>query len=117
RQRIGESDTVETLDVALTFRDLTVAIPQPEGDDLVLPTKILDGFLHGNDASLAPAEQRALYVDFLKRHDHLSRQKHPEEFLLAMRSDTYFNALRLRFGYAVTCQKAQGGEWSHVIAN
>ena len=117
RQKIGDTKISETLDVALDFRDVTVAIPQPEGDDLILSTKILDDFLHGNDASLDPVKQRALYLDFLKRNNHLDRKKERDEFLLALRSDPYFNALRLRFGYAITCHKAQGGEWSHVIAS
>ncbi|MDB4807106.1 ATP-binding domain-containing protein, partial [Pseudomonadales bacterium] len=33
----------------------------------------------------------------------------------ALRSDPYFNALRLKFGYAITCHKAQGSEWNHVF--
>jgi hypothetical protein len=35
----------------------------------------------------------------------------------ALRSDPYFNALRIKFGYAVTCHKAQGGEWDNVFLN
>ena len=34
-----------------------------------------------------------------------------------MRSDKYFNALRIKFGYAVTCHKAQGGEWKNTFLN
>lgn len=30
-------------------------------------------------------------------------------------SDPYFNALRLKFGYAITCHKAQGSEWNNVF--
>lgn len=35
----------------------------------------------------------------------------------ALRADPYFNALRIKFGYAVTCHKAQGGEWKHAFVN
>ena len=31
-----------------------------------------------------------------------------------VREDTYYNALQVKFGYAVTCHKAQGGQWAHV---
>ena len=117
RQRIGDTNAVETINVALRFRDVIVAMPQPEGDDLMLSTKILDDFLHGDEAGLDPVQQRALYVDFVLRHKHIDRKTERDEFRLAMRSDPYFNALRLRFGYAVTCHKAQGGEWSHVFAS
>lgn len=116
-QKIGNSNVSEPINVALNFREVMVALPQSEGDDLVLKAKILDDFLHGDDASLASVQQRALYVDFLKRHKHIDRKKDRDAFQLALRSDPYFNALRLRFGYAITCHKAQGGEWSHVIVS
>ena len=116
-QKLGNSNVSEPINVALNFREVIVALPQSEGDDLVLKAKILDDFLHGDDASLASAQQRALYVDFLKRHKHIDRKKDRDAFQLALRSDPYFNALRLRFGYAITCHKAQGGEWSHVIVS
>lgn len=116
-QRIGNNEISEPVNVALNFRDVMVALPQSDGDDLILKVKILDDFLHGDDASLDSAQQRALYVDFLKRHKHIDRKRERDELQLALRSDPYFNALRLRFGYAITCHKAQGGEWSHVIVN
>jgi len=31
-----------------------------------------------------------------------------------LREDQYFNAMQIKFGYAVTCHKAQGGQWAHV---
>ena len=34
-----------------------------------------------------------------------------------MQTDPYLNALRAKFGYAVTCHKAQGGEWARVFLN
>lgn len=117
QQKIGETGETETIDVSLTFRDVKVILPQFEGDDVIVVTKILEDFLHGNDARLDPVVQRALYVDFLRRHKHLDRKRERDEFRLALRSDPYFNALRLRFGYAITCHKAQGGEWSHVIVS
>jgi ATP-dependent exoDNAse (exonuclease V) alpha subunit len=34
--------------------------------------------------------------------------------LKAIREDAYFNALQIKYAYAVTCHKAQGGQWAHV---
>lgn len=116
-QKVGNSNISEPINVALNFRDVMVALPQSDGDDLILKVKILDDFLHGDDAGLSSTQQRALYVDFLRRHKHIDRKNERDEFQLALSSDPYFNALRLRFGYAVTCHKAQGGEWSHVIVS
>ncbi len=35
----------------------------------------------------------------------------------ALRADPYFNALQIKYGYAITCHKAQGGEWKNVFLN
>lgn len=84
---------------------------------MVLATKILDDHLHGGRAGLDAAQQRALYVDFLKRHPDLKKGSDRERISQILRQDPYFNALRVRFGYAVTCHKAQGGEWEHVFVS
>jgi len=39
------------------------------------------------------------------------------ERLRAVKNDAYFNALQVKFAYAVTCHKAQGGQWSHVYVD
>ena len=39
------------------------------------------------------------------------------EFNECIKTDPYFNALCLKYGYAVTCHKAQGGEWNNVIVD
>ena len=31
-----------------------------------------------------------------------------------IREDDYYNALQVKFGYAITCHKAQGGQWAHI---
>ncbi|KKK74781.1 hypothetical protein LCGC14_2880310, partial [marine sediment metagenome] len=45
------------------------------------------------------------------------RIRKPEEFKEAIKTDPYFNALLLKYGYAVTCWKAQGGEWQNSIVD
>lgn len=40
-----------------------------------------------------------------------------EEFKTLLKSDEYMNALQMKFGYAITCHKAQGGEWKNVIVD
>jgi hypothetical protein len=56
-----------------------------------------------------------LYVDFRKRHPHLLTNSKRVEFKEALLNDPYFNAFKLKFGYAITCHKAQGSEWSQVF--
>lgn len=35
--------------------------------------------------------------------------------LKKLKSDPYFNALQVKYAYAVTCHKAQGGQWKNVF--
>lgn len=114
RTRIGTSDQTETAEVTLVFRELEIALKADGDEQLVQRVKILDTLLHDDQANLSANEQRALYVDFLKRHPDL-RRRDPHQFGIEIRNDPYFNALRVKFGYAVTGHKAQGGEWKNVF--
>ena len=40
-----------------------------------------------------------------------------ETRLKSLRTDPYFNALQMKYAYAVTCHKAQGGQWSNVFVD
>lgn len=117
RQRNEDTGQVDSIEVPLAFRDATLAVASSDGDDMVFNTKILDDHLHGRGAGLDASQQRALYVDFLKRHPDIKKGSNRERFSQILRQDPYFNALRARFGYAVTCHKAQGGEWEHVFVS
>ena len=45
------------------------------------------------------------YMDIPYKRDRLKR----------MKEDPYYNALQIKYAYAVTCHKAQGGQWSQVF--
>jgi hypothetical protein len=64
---------------------------------------------------LSSDELKALYIDFKIRNKNLKGGTQP--FKDALRSDKYFNALRIKFGYAITCHKSQGGEWTNTFLN
>ncbi|WP_458791614.1 ATP-dependent DNA helicase [Yoonia sp. MH D7] len=115
KRRNSDSGEVETIDVALSFRTVSLSPVNAAREDGAFSVKILDGFLHGPDGTPDSDTLRALYVDFATRHKDIDRRRNPDEYLQVLKSDPYFNALRLKFGYSVTCHKAQGGEWSHVF--
>ncbi|WP_083800375.1 ATP-dependent RecD-like DNA helicase [Erythrobacter sp. SD-21] len=114
RTRVGDSDEVETSEVTLVFRELEIALRAEGEEKFVQRVKVLDTLLHDGQANLSADEQRALYVDFLRRHPDL-RGQDPHQFHVALHNDPYFNAMRVKFGYAVTGHKAQGGEWKNVF--
>ncbi|MEO6422835.1 MAG: AAA family ATPase [Candidatus Nitrotoga sp.] len=101
--------------VELRFRDVTVAFRDADGSIIQISCLVLENLLDSPQRELNPLEQRALLVDFRKRYPGL----HPKsaEFRRTIRTDPYFNALQVKYGYALTCHKAQGGEWNTVIVD
>lgn len=98
--------------VTLYWRDVELVFPDAESNNKIVKGKMLENFLYG-DNFLKPEETQALYVDFTSRHKDLKPKT--EEFKEAIMQDEYFNCLLMKYGYAVTCHKAQGGEWDNVF--
>lgn len=57
----------------------------------------------------------ALHILFSKRHPNITAKKDPEMHNYLLEADPYFNAVRVLYGYAITCHKAQGSEWKNVF--
>lgn len=104
-----------TKKVRLDFRDVIIRFWDTDGKGFDVPCKIIDSLLDSPERSLTPEETRALYVDFRIRNKHLKPQT--SDFQQALLEDPYFNALQIKFGYAITCHKAQGGEWLYVLVD
>ena len=98
--------------VLLTWRKISFVIPDEKGQSRVVNALMLENFLQG-DTYLLPEEQRALYIDFKQRHPKL--YPNTESFKEAISNDPYFNCVQIKYGYAVTCHKAQGGEWDNAF--
>lgn len=94
--------------VVLTWRKIELLMPTQQSKSKSVVGYMLENYLNG-DNDLTSEEQRALYVDFKNRHPKLKPKT--EEFKQAIKSDDFFNPILLKYGYAVTCHKAQGGEW------
>ncbi len=65
-------------------------------------------------ASMPQDARQALYAACLESYSDLPTKA---ERLKAVKSDPYFNALQVKFAYAVTCHKAQGGQWPAVFVD
>ncbi len=81
-----------------------------------ISTLILDDFLNSPDGTLPPITQKALWAHFEQR---MQREgvRSQSEFNLRIQDDEYINALQCKYGYAITCHKAQGGEWQNVFVD
>lgn len=113
----NKKEYVEEKIVELAFRDVIVGFRNGTGSVVWEQHKIIENLLYSSQSNLSSDENKALYIDFCIRHKELSMKKNPKEFKSALMEDPYFNALQLKFGYAITCHKAQGSEWNKVFVN
>ncbi|MDL2213256.1 DEAD/DEAH box helicase [Bacteroides sp. OttesenSCG-928-E20] len=75
---------------------------------------LIEDILNGAQTNLTASQQSELYIDFFLRMRKKGIKQRSELFKENMMNDVYLNALRAVYGYALTCHKAQGGEWDHV---
>lgn len=113
RSRNSETGAVQEISVPIAFRNVEVVFRDINGEPRSFEAKVFEPLLYSDKPTLSSDENKALYVDFCMRHKDLRRGS--LEFKETLRNDPYFNALRLKYGYAITCHKAQGSEWDHVF--
>ena len=74
--------------------------------------KVILDTLHSNTPSLTSEENNKLYHQILEKYRDLKPKK---KFKEAIQNDEYLNALQIKFAYALTCHKSQGGQWKTVF--
>lgn len=112
-RRAPASGQVEKIQVPLMFRDVEIGFRDLDGTPHFFRAKVFEELLYSKEVNLSSDQNKALYLDFCIRNPDLPRKS--TAFKHTLKSDPYFNALRLKFGYAITCHKAQGSEWNHVF--
>ena len=92
-----------------TFADVSLLLP--DYDNLELQATVMLDTLTAEAPALTREQSDLLYnnvmEDYIDIPSKVARLKR-------LREDPYFNALQIKYAYAVTCHKAQGGQWSHV---
>jgi ATP-dependent exoDNAse (exonuclease V) alpha subunit len=76
--------------------------------------KVMLDTLTSESPNLAYEDSRKLFEEISLDYAHITNKK---ERLLAIKEDPYYNALQIKFAYAVTCHKAQGGQWDAVFVD
>lgn len=94
----------------LHFADVTLSFIDYGG--LEFDAKVMLDVLEVEGPSLPVEQQKELYNTILEDYPELTNRKKRAE---KMALDPYFNALQVKFAYAVTCHKAQGGQWKNVF--
>lgn len=75
---------------------------------------IISEILYNNQTNLTQPQQKELLIDFYYRMRDKGIRQQSDQFNEMMMKDPYLNAIRAIYGYALTCHKAQGGEWNRV---
>ena len=101
----------ERIVITLNFIKVTV----PNGDGNPIPCMLLEDLLSSDKATISIDENRALYINFCMRNPNLKQGT--ESFAEALLNDEFYNAIRAKYGYAVTGHKCQGGEWGKVFVD
>ncbi|HEY4652578.1 MAG TPA: ATP-binding domain-containing protein, partial [Pontibacter sp.] len=93
------------------FADVRVRfVDYPDAEEL--ETKIMLDTLH-SDAPALPADQnKKLYDQVLQDYMDIPNKR---ERAKELKKNPYLNALQVKFAYALTCHKAQGGQWQAVF--
>lgn len=93
------------------FRFADVLLRFPDYDDYEMETTVLLDTLHSEAPALTREESERLFTAVMEDYADLPLKKDRYQQL---RLDPHFNALQIKYAYAVTCHKAQGGQWGCI---
>ena len=94
------------------FRFADVLLRFPDYDDMELEVKLLLDTLHTETPALPKEMNDKLFYSVLEDYADISVKR---ERMKKMKADPHYNALQVKYAYAVTCHKAQGGQWKRVF--
>ena len=89
-----------------------ILITLPDYQDIEMEVKVLLDVIDLETPSLSYDQQKTLYLSVAEDYPNESSRRKVSE---KISTDPYYNALQVKFAYAVTCHKAQGGQWKSVF--
>ncbi|MBO4771892.1 MAG: AAA family ATPase [Bacteroidales bacterium] len=113
---IANGDTAEVVRIGrheelYGFHFINVDLRFTDYDNLELSVKIIQESLQSEGPSLTQKEADTLYKNVCEDYAGMTKSQIYKE----LRNNEYFNALQIKFAYAVTCHKSQGGQWANVF--
>lgn len=90
----------------------TARLSFPDYDDEEMSVKVCLDALSSEAPALTYDQQNALYQGVNADYEHIKSKRKRYD---AVKEDLYFNALQIKYAYALTCHKAQGGQWKCVF--
>lgn len=94
------------------FRFANVTLRFPDYEFLEMDVKIILDVLTIESAGFSKEQNNTFYNAVMEDYQNISNKRKQMEEL---RKNPYFNALQVKYGYAITCHKSQGGQWPAVF--
>lgn len=118
---IANGDVLEVQEVYSTeekygirFADVCVSVPDT---DIMFDTKIFLDSLHNDSAGMTADSMTRLYYGIMEDPSLFDRTTPSGARLQALKKNPHWNALQVKYAYALTCHKSQGGQWSNVFVD
>ena len=93
------------------FRFADVSLEFPDYDNTEEDMTIILDALTTEAPALTQEQNEQLFQRVLEDYEDIPLKA---DRMKKVREDNYYNALQVKFGYAITCHKAQGGQWAHI---
>lgn len=122
-EKVKEMDFIANGEIALVrrvrrerelygFRFVDVTLSFPDHDNFELEANLLLDSLHSDAPALPREDAERLFQAVLEDYADIPLKR---DRMKKMKVDPYYNALQVKYAYAVTCHKAQGGQWKNVF--
>ncbi len=98
----------------IRFADVRLHFPDR---DVEIDVKIILDSLTSESAGLSPEKSNALLNVCFNDPDKFAPDTPADTRRRALKTDPWFNALQVKYAYAVTCHKSQGGQWKNVFVD
>lgn len=119
----AEADFIANGDIAIVehlhnfhetggFHFVDATLRFPDYNNMELDARLLIDTLTSESPSLTHEESLRLYNAVLGKYANYSSRR---TIMKKLREDPHYNAMQIKYAYAVTCHKAQGGQWSRVF--
>ena len=116
---IANGDIIEIVKIhgyeeeyGLRFANITIRFLDYK--DIEVEVKIILDTLSIDTASLSSERNKELFYSIIDDYSDIKTKKKRYQ---KVREDKYFNALQVKFAYALTCHKSQGGQWKAVYVD
>jgi ATP-dependent exoDNAse (exonuclease V) alpha subunit len=106
-------DRVFSIEEKYGLRFASVQLHLEDYDDTPFEATLTLNTLYSQHPALSAEEQKYLYDEVFNQYSGLKSTARKKQ----MREDPYLNALQVKFAYAVTCHKSQGGQWKSVFVD